>query len=976
MSSNPHGLLALSSNSSLLRVVLVVTFLLHTSAGPALSVSAITSDGSMGTTISEGGTIVDITGGTRSGSNLFHSFGLFSVGTGDTANFLNDSGLATSNIIGRVTGGQTSSIFGTIKTTNFGNAGLFLINPAGWLFGPTASLNVGGSFHVSTADYLKFAGDAKFHADLAKQSTLTTAPVSAFGFLPENGAGTTLDARIRIDGSKLIANQEQTLSVIGRDAMVGDQVKEGVEFTGRGSGLLSAPGGRVNVASVGHSQPGEILLNEGLDFSSDSGNQPLGRILFSDRIGIVVSDFMNPTTSSMSIVIRGGRLELNNSIINSGSLSPGIPGGPVTITAKNIELKGGASISSGIGLTSGTGTVTINTEELTINRNSSNIRTDTSGTGNAGDIIIQGLDGKGTFAKKVTLISDGDAFITASSSGPGNAGNVTISATELALLRDPNLSPTTGSSISSDVGSVLTSTGRGGTITINANTITLDGGSDISTRTAGHLAGDAGNIVLHVENLNLKERATISSNADIIRSGINVDLPAGNAGNITIQGLHGPAARSVTVSGLTEDDRFELVPAGIFSRTLGQSTGGSVAIVANSLNLNGGVNGAEISTSSLFGVRFPGVTPCPSCPDIINLGAAGAITLNVDTLNARNARISSSATNDPPEFRSFFDNNRLITVNSGGAGRVTISGINGEGTLSKEVTLVDSTLTTAAEGTGTGGAISLGAGTLRLVNTDISASVNDVPQGSNPTQGLGNITLTSPNLVMIDSTVTGESFGSRNAGNITLNGNTIELRNSKVTTSADKAQGGNISVESGFLIDLIDSSIQSSVAGGPGTVGGNLNLNSRFVILQNSDLLTTAVQGNGGTITIIGRDAVLQDPSSNIDVSSVAGLSGSIDIQAPITDLSGSLAPLPENVLQATSLLRQSCGARFSGGKLSSLVAGSREGLPLEPGGFMPSPLSRSESPTAQSSNNTKQTINAELPSPFPPRLSLNAGCS
>src|SRR6188508_1310850 len=51
----------------------------------------------------------DITGGTRRGANLFHSFGFFNVGAGDTANFLNDSGLATSNILSRVNGGQTSS---------------------------------------------------------------------------------------------------------------------------------------------------------------------------------------------------------------------------------------------------------------------------------------------------------------------------------------------------------------------------------------------------------------------------------------------------------------------------------------------------------------------------------------------------------------------------------------------------------------------------------------------------------------------------------------------------------------------------------------------------------------------------------------------------------------------------------------------------------------------------------------------------
>src|SRR6188768_4255216 len=80
-----------------------------------------------------GQTQYNITGGTRpgGGTNLFHSFGDFNVPTNNIANFLNQSGLATSNILGRVTGGNLSSIFGTIQTTSFGNANLFLMNPAG-----------------------------------------------------------------------------------------------------------------------------------------------------------------------------------------------------------------------------------------------------------------------------------------------------------------------------------------------------------------------------------------------------------------------------------------------------------------------------------------------------------------------------------------------------------------------------------------------------------------------------------------------------------------------------------------------------------------------------------------------------------------------------------------------------------------------------------------------------------------------------
>ena len=129
----------------------------------------ITSSG-LGTTINGstsapclGGTCT-ITGGDRRGQNLFHSFGRFDIGAGNTANFSNGSGQATSNILGRVTGNQVSNIFGTIQTTGFGTANLFLMNPAGWIFGPTARLNVGGSFHVTTADYIRLDDGSRFYA--------------------------------------------------------------------------------------------------------------------------------------------------------------------------------------------------------------------------------------------------------------------------------------------------------------------------------------------------------------------------------------------------------------------------------------------------------------------------------------------------------------------------------------------------------------------------------------------------------------------------------------------------------------------------------------------------------------------------------------------------------------------------------------------------------------------------------------------
>src|SRR5208282_1372994 len=76
--------------------------------------------------------------GKQVGSNLFQSFGIFGLATGESATF---SGPATvSNVIGRVTGGNLSSVNGNIQSTIAG-ANLYLINPSGIVFGQNATVN-------------------------------------------------------------------------------------------------------------------------------------------------------------------------------------------------------------------------------------------------------------------------------------------------------------------------------------------------------------------------------------------------------------------------------------------------------------------------------------------------------------------------------------------------------------------------------------------------------------------------------------------------------------------------------------------------------------------------------------------------------------------------------------------------------------------------------------------------------------------
>ena len=117
--------------------------------------------------------------GRQVGANLFHSFSQFNLQTGETATFSGPDSVR--NIISRVTGGTASTLDGTLRSTIPG-ANFYLVNPAGVMFGPGASLDVGGSFTVTTADYLRLANGGRYDAKNPPDSVLVGAPVESFGF--------------------------------------------------------------------------------------------------------------------------------------------------------------------------------------------------------------------------------------------------------------------------------------------------------------------------------------------------------------------------------------------------------------------------------------------------------------------------------------------------------------------------------------------------------------------------------------------------------------------------------------------------------------------------------------------------------------------------------------------------------------------------------------------------------------------------
>jgi filamentous hemagglutinin family protein len=809
--------------------------------GLAQVTTSITSDGTMGTTVTPAGSVYTITGGTRpgAGTNLFHSFGDFSVATGNTANFFNDTGLPTTNILSRVTGGNPSNIFGTIMTTDFGGANLWLINPAGVIFGPTASLDVGGSFHASTADYIRFSDNTRFTAMPGPQDALlTSASPAAFGFLNASPADITLDH------SALAVPSGQTLSLVGGD----------VTMTG---GTLSAPGGRVNVASV--ASRGEVLLPN-LDYGPNINGQSFtqfGAIRLSDDATLDASDNAGGT-----VLIKGGRLVMTGASVLADTVTGNMTTGVVVEVANDVTL-----------------------------RNLSFLQSGTTGSGRSGDVNVT--------ASSVNV--SGLSAIVTSTGGAGQAGDVNITSTGAVTV--------TGAAFGtpSQITSQSNSGGETGSVHVTAGSVSVDTGGTISTLNVG--GGPAGDVAIAASgNVSVTSGGAIKIAGGAGASGV-LSITAG--GTVTVSGsaaLPGDAHAISNVTNVSEN-----------------GANGGIAISAASVVISGADVESEVETGG------GGVTISASGPVTISGGAnvrskliggvvgsgADPLSISAGTLTIDQSRISTTASGDA--------NAASLSLHAN-AGDLTISG------GSEVIAFVTGSPTSL----GQGGPITLTASGSVLVSGGSTIESSNLG-----TQGLaGDIAITANQVSLSEgSTISAQSLGTGNAGTIRITASdSLVMQSSSITTQTVSSDGGDISIQVGRLVQLTDSRITTSVQGGLGN-GGNITIDPQFVILQNSQILAQAFGGNGGNILIVCTAACIIDPSSTVSASSTLGISGTVDIQTPVNDLSGTLAPLTGEYVSASELLQARCAARLAGGTASSFVVAGRDGLPLEPGGLLPSPL-------------------------------------
>ncbi len=851
--------------------------------------------------------------------------------------------MPTTNILSRVTGGNPSNIFGTIQTTGFGSANLFLMNPAGIVFGPSASLNVGGSASFTTADYLRFADGAQFHAIPGPQdASISSAPVAAFGFLGSNPAAIT------VQGGQLAVAEGQALSLVGGNITI-----EGATLAPETvqPAQLFAPGGRINLASVASS--GEVLfssLQSAPNVNGESFTQ-MGNISLTGGSTVDVS-----ADGAGTVTIRGGQFVIAEGTISADTVnSNGAP------TAIDVAVTGNLSLANDLAPA---------------------ITARTSGEGNAGAITLT----SGGMEAITSALEDGVvvALIDSHTSGPGRGGDITIVTGDLHA---------TNQNFFIDSGSA--GPGHGGDVTISGKNILIEGpdigtGDFLSGLFGAEVTGSAGNLSITADSLKL-DRATLSTEAFLARAG---NLTLKSSGDVHITGpsfvaADGDGSGAVSVTA----DRFAIDAVSFLTNhARGDQPGDNTTITARVVEMStGGLvqtgtfgegRAGNLIVSASERITISGSNPdfgqssglaSNSFGDFGGSGASGSIILNTPRLeivdggqlntvtrtSGRGGDVSITGADSVliSGERPFEDfgivglgstrasgiytrtiGNEFCVGPCGDAGNVTIS--TGSTILSGGGTVNSGTLNS-----GRGGTITINAtDQISLSGTLLDGTPGGIfsrTVGAEPGSGEGgNIALTAGQSVNLagGSTVSASSIGPANAGNITINaGSQFLSQNASVTTEASQASGGNIVVQATDSIRLVNSTISTSVQGGPETSGGNITIDPTIMTLQNSQILAQAVQGQGGNITIVAG-TFLMDATSLVSASSQFGLSGTVNIQSPVSMLSGTLATLPKQPLPVQHLLQQRCAAQANG-QLSSLVVAGRDTLPSEPGGWLMSSM-------------------------------------
>jgi filamentous hemagglutinin family protein len=787
----------------------------------------VTADGTLGTTVTpSGATTYTITGGQFQGSTtLLQSFGDFSLpNTTDTAHF--DLGNASyggaangvNTVIGRVTGGNLSTINGQIRLTGGNAPDLFLINPSGIVFGAGASLNVPGSFVASTAESVLFANNLRFGVDGTTPNPLLTVS-TPIGLQLGASAGP-----IEVQGTPannflfrsptLSTNPNQTLALVGGQVDIN-------------SANIVAPDGQVEIWA---------LQNGTVDIPT-TGNWQLS------------SSSPSPTWGDVT-------LRQSSYIDTSGAV-----GGPINIRGRGLTLQDGSHIQSATGANQQGQGITVQTTEFVDLLGASHpdnyflpgLTTNVSqDNATAGDIQIDTQRLRVTNGAWVTSLVSTDPLVPTQITD-SNTGQIIVRATDVEVQGYNPIPNAFGTYWTSAITTLIGGAGQrnnSGAITVEADRVRLLDGGRLSTDVVGPLfppftpnEGNAGDIsVTARESLELRgTNPTLFTSA--IASGIQSSA-IGEAGSIKIEAGQLSISNGGTIT--------SAIAGNPVAALAGQGTAGNINIQAT-----------DVQVSDLI------VEPFSQTPSGITValgqnatGQGGNINLTANSLRVFNGgQITSSSEGNGPA------GNVNLTANTIDVQGISQTLVNGQ--------YLPSAITASSSTAAAAGSVNVTSGALSVRN---GAQVTVTNSG---TGEAGNLTVTGGTFFLDQAGQLTASTVNGNGGNMTLQlQNGVIMRNGSVisATAGGTGDGGNITINAPVIAGFENSDIIANAFQGNGgniqiTTQGIFGLEFRPQLTPENDITASSQFGVNGTVEI---NEFSLDPDTGI-VELPAGLADTSD---------------------------------------------------------------------------------------------------
>ncbi len=781
------------------------------------------------------------------GNNLFHSFSRFSLLGGETAEFTTAS--AIQNILARITGAEVSTIDGTIRSP----ANLFFFNPNGVVFNSGATLDIDGSFHASTADYLRmgatafYVDESQATADLPSVLSIDPGvlldPPDAFGF------SSATPAPITVNGSTL------TMAEGGRIGLVGGDIT----FVG---GALRADGGRIDVAGVGVA--GEVILTEqGVDTSSFSLSG-LGKLRLSGDATMDVSEAFSAPNGAGRLIIRAGRLEMDSSILRANTTFSG--GGVIDIDVTGtIVLSNGAAIATWTLGDGAAAPIRIVADDVVI-RGGSEIRSLSTGAGRAGNITLD--------AFRSILMSDPDSTSPFGNGvesnvflAEGGGGDITITAPKITIEQ---------SHISADVrNTVLVETatsGRPGSIRIQTNELVMSGGSTIQNdvRNSGSEPSASDTPEIRVQPLDVLSHSEIRLTGPGTKIQSRASDSSQDSSNIWLE------ANRIRLSGVSGVDT---------TVSSGSASAGRIDVIADRLTLEGG---SFIDSESLSAATGDAGTIAVRASESVTLrGSEGDVRSQISstTRGGGNGGQVSVAVNNLDRTGALVITDDAVVQSNNRSSIDVVRG--GDVRIDADVVLVDtggSVESVAGTGSrGDAGNVTIGATesiTLRGTNADLFPSfVSTSTFGAGPG---GTVRLSAPSIVVADGAVVDSlTTGSGSGGTVRI-GRDADL-------PIDTAE---LSVQREGRI-VVDSRGFGDGAGRAGSISVDV---ARLVLDRGGQITATTSDGEGGTITIRASESVSLEDLGTASLDTVistatfgAGEGGRVSVNATNGDGTGTV---------------------------------------------------------------------------------------